>query len=53
MPKGNNNNLKTKIMRQEELVGKKVFIGMIGHTYTCQLTETSYEDLMNTINPED
>lgn len=24
-----------------------------GHTYTRQLTETSYEDLMNAINLED
>lgn len=31
-------------------VGDKPFIGMIGHTYTRQLTETSYEDLMNVIN---
>nr|DAZ74972.1 MAG TPA: hypothetical protein [Caudoviricetes sp.] len=28
----------------------KPFIGMIGHTYTRQLTEKSYEDLMNAIN---
>lgn len=33
-------------------VDDKPFIGMIGHTYTRQLTETSYEDLMNVINPE-
>lgn len=31
----------------------KPFIGMLGQTYTRQLTETSYEDLMNTINLED
>lgn len=34
-------------------VNDKPFIGMIGHTYTRQLTVTSYEDLMNVINPED
>lgn len=34
-------------------VGNRPFIGMIGHTYTRQITETSYEDLMNTINLED
>lgn len=34
-------------------VDDKPFIGMIGHTYTRQLTETSYEDLMNAINLED
>lgn len=33
-------------------VGDKPFIGMIGHTYTRQITETSYEDLMNAINLE-
>lgn len=31
----------------------KPFIGMVGHTYTRQLTEASYEDLMNAINLED
>ena len=31
----------------------KPFIGMLGQTYTRQLTETSYEDLMNAINLED
>lgn len=34
-------------------VDNKPFIGMVGHTYTRQLTKTSYEDLMNTINLED
>lgn len=34
-------------------VDGKPFIGMVGHTYTRQLTETSYEDLMNAINLED
>lgn len=34
-------------------VDGKPFIGMLGQTYTRQLTETSYEDLMNTINLED
>lgn len=34
-------------------VDDKPFIGMIGHTYTRQITETSYENLMNTINLED
>lgn len=34
-------------------VDGKPFIGMLGQTYTRQLTETSYEDLMNAINPED
>lgn len=34
-------------------VDDKPFIGMVGQTYTRQLTETSYEDLMNTINLED
>ena len=33
-------------------VDDKPFIGMIGHTYTRQLTETSYRDLMNAINLE-
>ena len=30
----------------------KPFIGMLGQTYTRQITETSYEDLMNAINLE-
>lgn len=34
-------------------VDGKPFIGMVGHTYTRQLAETSYEDLMNAINLED
>lgn len=34
-------------------VDDKPFIGMLGQTYTRQLTETSYEDLMNSINLED
>lgn len=34
-------------------VDDKPFIGLAGHTYTRQITETSYEDLMNTINLED
>lgn len=34
-------------------VDGKPFIGMLGQTYTRQLTETSYEGLMNTINLED
>lgn len=34
-------------------VDDKPFIGIVGHTYTRQLTEASYEDLMNAINPED
>lgn len=34
-------------------VDDKPFIGMAGHTYTRQITETSYEDLMNAINLED
>lgn len=34
-------------------VDDKPFIGMAGHTYTRQLTETSYEDLMNANNLED
>lgn len=34
-------------------VDDKPFIGMIGHTYTRQLTETSYGDLMNVINLKD
>lgn len=33
-------------------VDGKPFIGMLGQTYTRQLTETSYEDLMNAINLE-
>lgn len=33
-------------------VDDKPFIGMVGHTYTRQLTETSYEVLMNAINLE-
>lgn len=31
-------------------VDGKPFIGMLGQTYTRQITETSYEDLMNAIN---
>ena len=31
----------------------KPFIGMLGQTYTRQITEESYEDLMNAINLED
>ena len=34
-------------------VGDKPFIGMLGQTYTRQITETGYEDLMNAINLED
>lgn len=34
-------------------VGGKPFIGMLGQTYTRQLTETSMKDLMNFINLED
>lgn len=34
-------------------VDGKPFIGMLGQTYTRQLMETSYEDLMNAINLED
>lgn len=34
-------------------VDNKHFIGMIGHTYTRQLTKKSYKDLMNAINLED
>lgn len=34
-------------------VDGKPFIGMLGQTYTRQLTETSYECLMNAINLED
>ena len=33
--------------------GDKPFIGMLGQTYTRQITEESYEDLMNAINLED
>lgn len=38
----------SRIMRMDY----KPFIGMLGQTYTRQLTETSYEDLMNAINVE-
>lgn len=31
-------------------VDDRPFIGMIGHTYTRRITETSYENLMNVIN---
>lgn len=31
-------------------VDGKPFIGMLGQTYTRQLTETSYKGLMNAIN---
>lgn len=31
-------------------VDGKPFIGMLGQTYTRQLAETSYKDLMNAIN---
>ena len=31
-------------------VDDKSFIGMVGQTYTRQITETSYKDLMNAIN---
>lgn len=34
-------------------IDDKPFIGMVGHTYTRQLTETSYGNLMNAINLED
>lgn len=34
-------------------VDDKPFIGMVGSTYIRQITETSYEDLMNAINQED
>ena len=34
-------------------VDDKPFIGMVGQTYTRQITETSYKDLMNAINLED
>lgn len=33
-------------------VDDKPFIGMVGHTYTRQIAETSYGDLMNAINLE-
>lgn len=39
----------SRIMR----MNYKPFIGMLGQTYTRQITETSYEDLMNAINLED
>lgn len=39
----------SRIMR----VDYKPFIGMLGRTYPRQITETSYEDLMNAINLED
>lgn len=39
----------SRIMRR----GHRPFVGMVGHTYTRQITETSCEDLMNAINPED
>lgn len=34
-------------------VDGKPFIGMLGQTYTRQLTETSMQELMNAINLED
>lgn len=34
-------------------VDGKPFIGMLGQTYTRQLTETSMQELMNTINLKD
>lgn len=34
-------------------VDGKPFIGMLGQTYTRQLTETSMQKLMNAINLED
>lgn len=34
-------------------VDDKPFVGLVGHTYTRQITETSYENLMNAINLED
>lgn len=51
-------NLQVEFINAEHIsrimhVGDKPFIGMIGHTYTRQLTETSYEDLMNAINLKD
>jgi hypothetical protein len=39
----------SRIMRVEY----RPFIGMLGQTYTRQITEESYEDLMNAINLED
>lgn len=39
----------SRIMRMDY----KPFIGMLGQAYTRQITETSYEDLMNAINLED
>lgn len=39
----------SRIMRMEY----RPFIGMLGQTYTRQITEESYEDLMNVINLED
>lgn len=39
----------SRIMRRD----RKPFIGMLGQTYTRQITETSYKDLMNAINLED
>lgn len=39
----------SRIMRMDY----KPFISMLGQAYTRQITETSYEDLMNTINLED
>lgn len=39
----------SRIMRMDY----KPFIGMLGQTYTRQITETSYEDLTNVINLED
>ena len=39
----------SRIMRMEY----RPFIGMLGQTYTRQITEESYEDLMNAINLED
>ena len=39
----------SRIMRMD----CKPFIGMLGQAYTRQITETSYEGLMNFINLED
>nr|DAG81454.1 MAG TPA: hypothetical protein [Caudoviricetes sp.] len=39
----------SRIMRMEY----RPFIGMLGQTYTRQITEESYEALMNAINLED
>lgn len=39
----------SRIMRMEY----RPFIGMLGQTYTRQITEESYEALMNVINLED